>query len=199
MKVLLLLGITALTACTATALADDVSDLLTEAQRAYVRGETKAAKEKFETVLKMEPQNRLANQYMRRILAEQLKELQTRGPSNATEATLKTVILPKVQFAEASLADTLEYIRQKGNQVAEGKASINFVMQLDEATKVKKVTLALQNVPITEVLRYLGQLADVEFVYDPFAIVVRPKSNAPAGTAQPASGPAAGGVKIEGL
>jgi len=197
MKVLALLCVAA---CAATALADDVSDLLTEAQRAYVRGDSTAAKEKFELILRLDPQNRLANQYLKRILGEQLKDLQTRGPANATENTLKTVIMPKVQFNDASLGETLEFLRQKGNEVAQGRAAINFVMQLDEAAKARKVTLSLNNVPFTEVLRYVGQLGGVEFSYEPFAIIVKPKGSSPAPSATPASGPApANGVKIEGL
>ncbi len=196
MKVLLLLGITV---CAVSALADDVSDLLAEAQRAYIRGESTAAKEKFEIILRLDPQNRLANQYLKRILGEQMKDLQARGPGNATEGALKSVILPQVKFIDASLGETLEYLRQKGNEMAQGKVAINFVMQIDEAAKARKVTLSLQNVPFTEVLRYLGQLANVEFSYDTFAIVVKPKGAGPAPQPASAPAPAGNGLKIEGL
>lgn len=154
----------------------DVAALLTEAQRAYLRGETAEAKEKFELVRKIEPDNRVAISNLRRILADEAKEARTKGPGNATEGALKGLIMPKVQFADASLAEALEFLRQKGNQVGGGKVAINFVMQLDDATKEKKVTLTLQNVPFTEVLRYIGGLANVSFSYDHFAIVVKPKT-----------------------
>ena len=91
----------------------------------------------------------------------------------------------------------LEFLRQKGNQIGEGKVAINFVLQLDESAKGAKITLSLQKVPFTEVLRYIGDLANVQFNFEPYAIVVKPKGATPAtaGTAnaQPES------PKIQGL
>jgi len=173
MKISLL--ITTATILATGAFAQDVADLLSEAQRAYVRGDAKIAKEKFDLVLKIDPNNRIAISHKRLILAEEAKENAQKGPPNATKAMLETVKLPKIDLREAALGDALEFLKKKGNQIAGDKVAINFVMQLDEATKAKKVTLTLQDVPFTEVLRYIGQLADVEFVYDRFAIVVKPK------------------------
>ena len=187
MKVLLLLGISTFAL---TALADDLSDLLAEAQRTYIRGESAAAKEKFELILRLDPQNRLAIQYLKRIIGEEMQGLAARGPANATEKALKGITMPQVKFSDASLSEVLEYLRQKGNAAGQGKLALNFVMQMDEAAKARKVTLALQNVPLTEVLRYLGQLAEVDFVYEPFAIVVKPKvKGAAPGTADTTAKP----------
>ena len=93
---------------------------------------------------------------------------------------LKKLIMEKVDLREASLAEALEFLKQKGNQLSAGKVAINFVLQLDEQTQNAKVTIALQKVPFAEVLRYVGDLAGVQFVYEPYAIVVKPK-----GAAQP--------------
>jgi hypothetical protein len=195
MKTLVILSLCALAA---TTFGQNVTELLNEGQRAYVRGDMATAREKFEMVRKIEPDNRTAINHIRLIMAAELKEAREKGPGNATEGALKGVIMPAVKFTDSSLAEALEFLRQKGNQAANGKASINFVMQLDEATKAKKITLSLQNVPFTEVLRYIGDLAEVQFVYDRFAIVVKPKGPAPA--AQPAATtPPQQGVKIEGL
>jgi hypothetical protein len=52
---------------------------------------------------------------------------------------------------------------------------------MDDSSKAAKFTLALQDVPLTEVLRYIGELANVTFSYEPFAVVVKPgKEAAPA-------------------
>ncbi len=200
MKLLMNTRLITLTACLAFAIAalggQDLSDLLTEAQRAYLRGELAAAKEKFEIVRKLDPQNRIAVSSLRRIAAEEAKQDAGKGPGNATQTAMGKLIMPKVEFREASLAEALEFLRQKGNQLDDGKTAINFVVQLDEATKATKVTLTLSNVPFAEVLRYIGELAGVQFTYDRFAIFVRPKGAAAPATpaAQPGSG-----IKVEGI
>lgn len=185
----------------ATASGQAVADLLSEAQRAYVRGDSAGAKEKFEIVRRLEPDNRTAIMYLRRISAEEAADPSRRNAPNATQTALQQLILPRVDLREASLAEVLEFLRQKGNQIAQGKVAINFVPQLDETQKAAKITLSLQNVPFTEALRYVGELGGVQFVYERFAIVVKPKGSAPA--AAPAASNVApqpeGGVKINGL
>lgn len=180
----------------ATSSALDVSELLTEAQRAYLRGEMAAAKEQFNLVLKLEPENRTAIMYARRIAAEEARETAVKGPPNATKAMLEILILPKVQLNEASLGEALEFLRQKGNQLGGGKIAINFVLMLDDKAKETKFTLSLQNVPFTEVLRYIGELTKVQFSYDRFAITVKPKT-AVVETKAPAQ--VSTGVKVNGL
>jgi hypothetical protein len=185
----------ALASVVSTSLAGDVSDLMTEAQRAYIRNDLATAKEKFELVRKLEPGNRTAVSYLRRIAADEIAQSVGKAPRNVTEEALKKLILEKVELREASLADALEFLKQKGTQLSEGKVAINFVLQLDEQTQNAKVTISLQKVPFAEVLRYVGELAGVNFTYQPYAILVKPK-----GTAQPATTTETPGApKIPGL
>jgi hypothetical protein len=186
----------ALASVVSTSLAGDVADLMTEAQRAYIRNDLATAKEKFELVRKLDPGNKTAVSYLRRIVADELAQSAGKAPRNATEEALKKLILEKVEFREASLAEALDFLRQKGTLISEGKVPINFVLQLDEQAQKARVTLALQKVPFAEVLRYVGDLAGVQFVYQPYAILVKPK-----GVAQPvpATTETPGAPKIPGL
>jgi hypothetical protein len=180
-----------------TSMATDVSDLMTEAQRAYVRNDLAAAKEKFELVRKLDPTNRTAISYLRRIIADEITQNAGKAPRNSTQDALQKIIMEKVDLREATLPEALEFLKQKGNQLAGGKVAINFVLQLDEPAQNAKITIALQKVPLSEVLRYVGDLAGVQFVYEPYAIVVKPK-----GATQPAPTTAAeapGALKIPGL
>jgi hypothetical protein len=187
----------ALLVLAATASGQDTDDLIKEAQRAYVRGDATAAKEKFELVRRLDPNNRTAIMYLRRITAEEAANPGNKTAPNATQTALQQLILPRVDLREASLAEVLDFLRQKGNQIAEGKVAINFVTQLDDAQKAAKITLSLQNVPFTEALRYVGELGGVQFVYERFAIVVKPKGVAPAATNL--APPSGGGGKVQGL
>ena len=129
-------------------------------------------------------------------MAEKAAEDAVKGPPNVTKAMLERVILDKVQFKDAGIAEVLEFLRQKGNQAAGGKVAVNFVKQLTGDAAKAQVTLSLQQVPFTEVLRYIGELAEVEFVYERFAIVVRNKSAASTG---PAPAVKADTISIPGL
>ncbi len=187
----------ALASVVSTTFAGDVDDLMTEAQRAYLRNDLASAKEKFEIVRKLDPGNKTAISYLRRIVADELAQRNGKAPVNATQEALKKLIMEKVELREASLAEALEFLKQKGNQLGGGKVAINFVLQLDEQTQNAKITITLQKVPFAEVLRYVGDLAGVTFVYEPYAIVVKPK-----GAAQPAQATtteAPGAPKIPGL
>jgi len=181
----------------ATAFGQNIEDLLGEAQRAYVRGDSAGAKEKFQLVRRLEPNNITAINYLRRIMAEEKLDAGSKPGPNATQAALQQLIIPKIDVREASLAEVLEFLRQKGTQLSNNKVAINFVMQLDEQAKGTKITLALQNVPFTEAVRYIGELANVQFSYERFAIVVKPKgavTEAPGDTQ-----PTKKGVRVEGL
>ena len=186
----------ALASVVSTSLATDISDLMTEAQRAYIRNDLAAAKEKFELVRRLDPNNRTAISYLRRIVADEITQSAGKAPKNSTQEALQKIIMEKVELREASLGEALEFLKQKGNQLGGGKVAINFVLQLDEQTQNAKVTITLQKVPFAEVLRYVGDLAGVQFVYEPYAIVVKPK-----GAAQPAPTTAEppGALKIPGL
>ena len=55
--------------------------------------------------------------------------------------------------------------------------AVNFVVQLPEQQANVPVTLNVTNVPFTEVLKYVGTLANVTFTYDRYAIMVRPAAS----------------------
>ncbi|HEX8296874.1 MAG TPA: hypothetical protein VF593_11270 [Chthoniobacteraceae bacterium] len=162
-------------------------ELLSEAQTAYLRGDTVAAKAKFESVVKLEPKNETALGYLRVIRAKEEKE----NKHGSQEKQLAGLIVPAVQFREASLSASLDFLKQQVAKLSEGKQSVNFVLQVpDEVAKANSVSLNLNNVPFTEVLKYVGSLANVRFVYDKYAILVQPAGAgasaqvAPAGKAQ---------------
>jgi hypothetical protein len=117
---------------------------------------------------------------------------------NLTYTSLAEVRLPKAEFREATLAESLEYLAKKTVQLTNQRVAPNFVMQLDDAAKAAKFTLVSLDLPLTEILRYIGELTKVDFSYEQFAIAVRPhKEPAPpaakAGEAEP------GVLKIPGL
>ncbi len=164
---------TLLLAVASSGFAQGTSQLSSEAQRAYLAGDLATAKAKFSTVLQMDPSNVVARNYLRTILAQ---EAQGRG--NKEEKQLRTLILPAVKFQDASLSSALEFLKQ---QAAKQQVVVSFVSQLPAAEMNKPVSLSLSNVPFTEALRYVCQLAGAQAVIEKYAIVIR-KPGAPEAT-----------------
>jgi hypothetical protein len=161
-----------------------VQQLLTEAQTAYMRGDLETAKRHFQAVNRADPRNQVAIGFLRRIAADQANT----PKGNSMEKQLGTLVIPQVNFNQATLGAALDYLRQTVAKVSDGKSSVNFVVQVpEEQARSQTVTLTLSNVPFTEVLRYLGSVASVDFVYDKYAIIVRPRGGtAAAGAGVPA-------------
>lgn len=155
--------------------AEDVQKLLTEAQTAYMRGDVEMARANFEMVTKLDPRNQTAIAFLRRIQVEQAQ-----GGAGSVEKKFAAVIIPAIEFKDATLREALEFLRKKVNEMPGDKPMVNFVVQLpeDQAT-ASRITLNLSGVPFTEALKYVGGLANVNFTYDKFAILVKPVATVP--------------------
>lgn len=175
-KIVLVLGLPAL--LSAAVFAESAAELLSEAQAAYLRGDMETAKRNFELVYRMDPRNATAIGYLRRIKMQEAKM----GAGPKQEKVLAALIIPQVQFKEATLGAALEYLKQAAAKASDGKTAVNFVVAPEIPVDTTIVTLSLANVPFTEVLRYVGNLANVTFSYDQYAISVKPKSAAAAAT-----------------
>jgi hypothetical protein len=166
-----LLGGLALLALSVASVAESVQELLTQAQVAYQKGEVETAKKLFKAVLQQDPRNPTALSFLKMIAGGEKNK-----PAGSTiQKQLEKLIVPRVEFKEATLGSVLDFLKQTAAKASEGKTAVNFVVQLpEEQVKTKTVTLSLTNVPMSEVLRYLGGLADIEFAYEKYAILVKP-------------------------
>jgi hypothetical protein len=168
------------------ALAQDSRQLLSEGQRALSSGDVTTAKAKFEQVLSIDPKNPIAKNYLRTMQAQ---EASSGGAQ--LEKQLKTLILPKVEFRDATFSSALDYLKQQAAKVSNGQVQVSFVVQLpEEFVRSKNITLSLANVPFTEALRYVGDIAEVRFSVEKYAIVVKPRAGAGAPQASNVSSPA---------
>ena len=158
---------------TRACIADETATLLTEAQRAYSRGDKVTAKQDFEIVLQIDPANKVAASYLRMIHA-------TTPPSGGAEVEkgLSTVRIPKVELRDSTFGAALEYLKQSLEKQTQGRTRVNFVVQLPaDVMNSQKVTLSLANAPFTEAVRYLGDLTGSQFVYEKYAVIVKKKGD----------------------
>src|SRR5690606_34206812 len=90
---------------------------------------------------------------------------------SAIQAQLANVMIEKVSVREATLGSVLEFVRQTVAKSSGNKVQINFVAMLPQDRMDKQtVTLNLSNIPASEVLRYIGEQANVDFEFDKYAI-----------------------------
>jgi len=104
---------------------------------------------------------------------------QATEPKPATKSALETradkIILPSVQFREATLAEALEFFRVKSRDLDPAKTGVNILLKPGGDEKLK-ITMSLQNVPISEALRYCAELARHKLSADENAFLLTPEN-----------------------
>ena len=130
------------------------------------------AKKGFERVLKAKPGLPRARKYVAQIEAE-MKNPQKK--KQTMEAPLAKLTVSKFTFKDASFGTVLEYLTKKSTELSGGEVTANFIYKGPAEDFDKKlITLSLANVPLTEVIRYVGAQVGVRFAYEEFAVVGTP-------------------------
>ena len=154
-----------------SASAQTASQLYTEGVQTYEAGNVDAAKQKLRLALEIDKNFRPAAALLAKIAAD---ERQAGSQTNGVSVrTLEKVIVP-VEFKDTTLQVAVETLRQRISEKTGGKVEVNFVLKLPPDLANKKVSLHLDRVPATEVMRYLGSLAGVEFKVEQYAVMVVP-------------------------
>ncbi len=154
-----------------------------QAKAAEKEGDYKTAIATYEALIAQFPQD----PKLRAALAQARLAAREGTPKGSMEAKLKAIILPEVEFSDADLESVFLYLSQKSEELSQGKLKPNFIYKgsLDDRRK-PQITLRLTSVPVSEVIRYVGELSATVFVYEPHAIVGTPVHLS---TAQPAAPP----------
>jgi tetratricopeptide (TPR) repeat protein len=137
----------------------------------FNQGKYEEALAVFEEVLQARPDFVYARNYAQKCklaLAEKV------GPQNDLAKRLEALILPEIAVADAPLGDVLDYLASRAQELSEGKTVLNFIFQGSPEQRRTPVTLSLRNVPMSEAIKYVGQLSRSVIKYEPHAIVVTP-------------------------
>ena len=161
--------------------AQSASQLYTEGVQTYNAGDAAAAKQKLRLALEVDPNFRPAAALLTRIASDE-KQVGAQ-PAGASPQALSKIIVP-VDFKDTSLQTAIEVLRQRVSEKSGGQVAVNFVLKLPPDLANKKISLQLDHVPATEVMRYMGSLAGVDFKLEPYAVMV-----VPAGAAAPSPTP----------
>jgi len=94
-----------------------------------------------------------------------------------TKPSAGKIILPKVQFRDATLTEAVEFIRVKSRELDPEKKGVNILVKPGSDPKAK-ITMDLRDVPAYEALRYCAELSGCKLTVDGDAFVITPVQGA---------------------
>lgn len=86
----------------------------------------------------------------------------------------EAIVLPKIEFQEATLSEAVIFLGEKAKELDADKQGVNLILEPAAGGLEPTLTLSLANVPLSEALRYVAQLAGCEIFADDNAITLRP-------------------------
>jgi hypothetical protein len=87
---------------------------------------------------------------------------------------LRALLLPQVNFRDATFLGALQCFARKAEQQSEGTVKVPFLLELPDDFKPRcELTLDLNMIPFMDALRCLGELAGVEFSFQADSLIVR--------------------------
>ena len=95
---------------------------------------------------------------------------QLSGSESITQK-LHTLIFPKVEFEGATLDEVVELLRVRSHDLDPQGKGISFVISVPPEARNKPVSLNLRNVPLDELLRYVGDMCGVTYKVDEHAVI----------------------------
>lgn len=96
------------------------------------------------------------------------------NPSSKSAAMAEALILPIIEFSETPLPSALKFLQFRSRELDPEKKGLNLILDApgDPASDGIKITLTLRNVPLSEALRYVAELAHLKRRYDEDAVVL---------------------------
>jgi len=93
---------------------------------------------------------------------------------------LQKIIIPKVNFHEATIQESIEYLRIQSarydddSSIDPSNRGVNMILKTDASSNSAKITLDLQDISLSQALRYITELANLKMTVDPFAVILAP-------------------------
>ena len=105
----------------------------------------------------------------------------TRSAGAYLTQKMDAIILPTVAFENATIQEAIEYLRLKSKDLDTEEADptkkgVNILIRQGEAPAGATVSLDLKNVPMSEALRYVCDLAQMKYKVEAYSVVVVPLS-----------------------
>lgn len=158
--------------------------LFMEAVRLKQQAQYGEAESRLEKLAQWQP----GQERIQRLLAEvrELKQLQQNEPVAVLKRKLEQLVLPEVALRNAPAQDVVAYLAEQSRRLDPEGQGINLVWLVPGDGSARPVTLNLKNVPLSDVLRYVTELAALKYRVDRHAVVIyAPEKTAPPAHGQP--------------
>lgn len=104
-----------------------------------------------------------------------------RSPGAYLTEKMNKIIFPTVKFDNATIDEAIEFLRVKSRDLdtfteAGGVKGVNIIIRQGEAPSNASISLDLKDVPMTEALRYVTELAQMKYKVEAHAVLVVPLS-----------------------
>lgn len=97
---------------------------------------------------------------------------------SAVRARLEKIIIPSIELNNASLTDALAFLGVRAGELDPEKKGVNLVHFPEKGAPEPRLTISLKEIPLTEALKYVAALSELELEFDETAVVLRQPSGA---------------------
>ena len=167
---------------TASVQAEDLNAVYQQGRAAFYQGDFTTAQQLLSRVAAANPKHPDTVRMLAYIRANH------RAPDNTLKTQYAAVILPKVEMSDVTLTEAIEGLRALSKNASGGKVMPNVIVKGEELAQ-RKLSLALSNIPLTEALNYVTQLAGAKASYDKHAVILSSMADTTTSTAETAPKP----------
>ncbi len=143
--------------------ANDINSIFQQGRTAYYKGDFELAKKLLDQVLAANP-----NHFETKAILAQIAVQAKKGGS--LQKQYAAVIIPKFDITDVTLTESLQALVILAKNASNGKVQPNLIVKTPELN-TGKITLSLHDMPLTEVIRYLGEMANAKVTWDLHAVV----------------------------
>jgi hypothetical protein len=118
-----------------------------------------------------------------RIVDEPVDQLSTKAAARSAKPDntgsivrkLNNIRFPQVEFRDASVRDVVDILNRRSREMDAEKQGVSIIMDgVAESADMPRITLALSNVPLVEVIKYVTNLANLNFKVEPNRVRIVP-------------------------
>lgn len=138
-----------------------------EARKQYAAGKLDEAQAQVEVVLAKYPHYQPAVK-LRALVDSQIRN----SPTRELRERLNRIVIPRVNFKDALVEATLDFLRDESRRLDRTGKGVNLVVLLPESVRKRKITLDLIDARASDVLDYIAEGGGFKYRIERSAVVI---------------------------